>query len=495
MEKAQTFDLYKDIADRTEGDVYIGVVGPVRTGKSTFISRFMEKLVLPGVPAGSRRDRIADELPQSGSGRTVMTTQPHFIPEEAVNVSLSDQANVRVRMVDSVGYLVPGALGTSENDGARMVHTPWYDQDVPFEQAAEIGTRKVIADHATIGLVVTTDGTVTELPRSAYTDAEERVVRELKALGKPFVVVLNSAAPRAANTLALRDGLEEKYGVPVMLVNAREMEEEDIQGVLESVLLEFPVREVRVKTPGWLSALDGEHWLVKNVLDGVREAGRQNRKMRENDFLTAVFAESPYVTAPRTEQISLGEGSLDIALPLKEGLFTRVLGEECGTPIRSDAHLLSLMKELVQAKRAYDQVADALSAVEETGYGMVTPTVEEMTLEAPEIIRQGGQYGIRLKAHAPSLHMIRVDVDSEVSPVIGTEKQSEQVADDLRTTYATDQAKLWETTFFGKTLSDMVQEDLSGKIARMTREAQGKVQETLGKMLNEGDAGMICILL
>ncbi len=495
MEKGQTFDLYRDIAERTGGDVYIGVVGPVRTGKSTFISRFMEQLVLPNIPQGSRRARLSDELPQSGSGRTIMTTQPKFVPDEAVRVSLSDQAAVRVRMVDSVGYLVPGALGTNENEAARMVHTPWFDQDVPFEQAAEVGTRKVITDHATIGMVVTTDGTVTELPRGAYTEAEERVVRELKALGKPFVVVLNSAAPEAANTVALRDSLEEKYGVPVMLVNARQMEVEDIQRVLESVLLEFPMREVRVNAPSWLSALDSSHWLVQSVLDSTREAGNGIHRMRESGLLTQVFAENPYTGQPRTEEIRLGEGSVEVGLPLKDGLFTRILGEECGTPIRSDAHLLSLMKELVQAKRAYDQVAGAMQSVEQTGYGMVTPAIADMTLDAPEVIRQGGQYGVRLKAHAPSLHMIRVDVDSEVSPMIGTEKQSQELVEHLRETYASDPAALWETTFFGKSLSDMIQEDLSGKIARMPPDAREKVQETLGKMLNQGDAGMICILL
>ena len=495
MVQEQRFDLYRDIAERTDGDVYIGVVGPVRTGKSTLITRFMEELVLPRMAPGSRRDRLSDELPQSGTGRTIMTTQPKFVPDEAVEVVLSDQATVRLRMVDSVGYLVPGALGTAENEAARMVHTPWFEQDIPFHQAAEVGTRRVMTDHATIGLVVTTDGTITELPRSAYADAEERVVREMKALGKPFVVILNSAAPRAMDTLALRDQLEEKYAVPVMLLNAKEMKVEDIQHVLESVLLEFPLREVRVDAPAWLAALDDTHWLVKHVLDGVRAAGQTPHRMRETDLLTEVFAESPYVLEPRAGQMSPGEGRLDLVLPLKEGLFTRVLGEECGTPIRSDAHLLSLMKELVQAKSAYDQVATALQEVAETGYGLVTPDVSDMTLEAPEIVKQNGQYGVRLRAHAPSLHLISVDVATEVTPVVGTEKQSEELAQFLQETYRSDPEQLWQTNFFGKSLSAMVQEDLAGKLARMPEDARQKVQETLGKMLNEGDGGMICILL
>lgn len=495
MDKDSTFNLYRDIAERTDGDVYIGVVGPVRTGKSTFIARFMEELVLPRLNAGPRRDRIADELPQSGSGRTIMTTQPKFVPGEAVEVMLQEQTAVRIRMVDSVGYLVKGALGTAENDEARMVHTPWFDQDIPFEQAAEIGTRKVMTDHATIGMVVTTDGSITDLPRGAYVDAEERVVGELKQLGKPFVMVLNSAQPRAAETLALRDALEDKYAVPVMLLNVKEMSVEDIQHVLESVLMEFPLREVRLAAPAWLGALDGDHWLVKHVLEGVRAAGTAPRRMRENDVFAETFAESEYAQEVQLQRVYPGEGRMDFVLPLKEGLFNRVLGEECGTEIKGDAHLLSLMKELVSAKTEYDHVAEALRAVRETGYGLVTPSMAEMTLEEPEIVRQGGQFGVKLKAHAPSLHMIRVDIETEVTPVVGTEKQSEELVRYLLDEFETDPQKIWNTNFFGKSLNDMVREGLNNKLLRMPADAQQKVQETLTKMINEGDGGMICILL
>ena len=427
MEKGTTFNLYRDIAERTDGDVYIGVVGPVRTGKSTFISQFMEQLVLPRMPQGPRRERVADELPQSASGRTIMTTQPKFVPSEAVTVSLQENTAVRVRLVDSVGYLVKGALGVSDDDGTRMVHTPWYDQDIPFDQAAEVGTRKVMTDHATIGMVVTTDGSITEIPRGSYVDAEERVVNELKALGKPFVILLNSATPRNAETLSLRDALEDKYAVPVMLLNVKEMQLEDIQNVLESVLLEFPLREAHLTVPTWLGALDTDHWLVSHVLDGVREAGRLTRKMRETDVFAEAFAPSEYTGEVRTVKTYPGEGRMDFALPLREGLFNRVLGEECGREIRGDAHLLSLMKELVSAKAEYDHIAEALHAVRETGYGLVTPTMAEMTLQEPEIVRQGSQFGVKLKAHAPSLHMIRVDIETEVTPVVGTEKQSEEL--------------------------------------------------------------------
>lgn len=495
MEKDATFNLYRDIAERTEGDVYIGVVGPCRTGKSTFIARFMEQLVLPRIAEGPRRDRIADELPQSGSGRTIMTTQPKFVPGEAVEVFLQEQTPVRVRMVDSVGYLVKGALGTSENDEARMVHTPWFDQDIPFEQAAEIGTRKVMTDHATIGMVVTTDGSITDLPRAAYLDAEARVVSELKQLGKPFVMVLNSAQPRAAETLALRDALEDKYAVPVMLLNVKDMSVEDIQHVLESVLMEFPLREAHLAAPAWLSALDADHWLVRHVLDGVRLAGQTTRKMRENDVFDEVFADSEYTEDVISQRMSPGEGRMDFTLPLKDGLFNRVLGEECGTEIRGDAHLLSLMKELVSAKAEYDHVAEALRAVRETGYGLVTPAMAEMTLQEPEIVKQGGQFGVKLKAHAPSLHMIRVDIETEVTPVVGTEKQSEELVRYLLDEFENDPQKIWSTHFFGKSLSDMVREGLNNKLLRMPGDAREKVQETLTKIINEGDGGMICILL
>lgn len=495
MEKGSAFNLYRDIAERTDGDVYVGVVGPVRTGKSTFISRFMEQLVLPGLPDGPKKDRIADELPQSGSGRSIMTTQPKFVPGEAVQISLGGNTPVRVRLVDSVGYLVRGALGVSEEGGARMVHTPWFDQDIPFEQAAEIGTRKVMTEHATIGMVVTTDGSIADLPRSAYVDAEERVVGELKALGKPFVMILNSASPRNAETLKLRDALEDKYAVPVMLLNVREMQVNDIQRVLETVLLEFPLREVRLSVPAWLGALDTNHWLVSHVLEQVCSAGVHQRCMRQTDVFDDVFGESPYVEQVEKVQIYPGEGRMDFNLPVRGGLFNRVLGEECGTEIRGDAHLLSLMKELVKAKSEYDHVAAALDAVKQTGYGLVTPSMTELTLEEPEIVRQGSQFGVKLKAHAPSLHLIRVDIETEVTPVVGTEEQSEELVRQLMEEFTTDPRKVWATSFFGKSLENMVREGLNNKLYRMPADAQDKVQQTLTKMINEGDGGMICILL
>ena len=495
MEHSAAYNLYRDIAERTEGDIYLGVVGPVRTGKSTLIARFMEQLVLPQLQDGPGKTRIADELPQSGSGRTIMTTQPKFVPGNAVTISLAENTPVRVRLVDSVGYLVQGALGVSEDDGNRMVHTPWFDHAIPFEQAAEIGTRKVMTDHATIGLVVTTDGSITDIPRGSYVEAEERVINELKALGKPFVIVLNSASPRNAETLALRDALEDKYAVPVMLLNVKEMQVEDIQRVLESVLMEFPLREARLAVPAWLAALDQDHWLVQHVMQGVRSAGNRPRVMREADVFDDAFAESPYMDALHITQTHPGEGRLDFELMLKPGLFNRILGEECGTEIRGDAHLLALMKELVRGKAEYDRVADALTAVQSTGYGLVTPSMSDLTLEEPQIVRQGSQFGVKLKAHAPSLHLIRVDIETEVTPVVGTEEQSADLVRQLTDEFATDPQKVWQTSFFGRSLDSMVREGLSNKLLRMPADAQEMVQETLSRMINEGEGGMICILL
>lgn len=494
--KSAARPFYRDIAERTQGDMYIGVVGPVRTGKSTFIKGFMEQMVLPFMAAGPRRDRIVDELPQSGSGKTVMTTQPAFVPGEgAAQVHFDQGLSARVRMVDSVGYLIPGALGTQEGDAARMVSTPWADRDLPFEEAAALGTRKVIEDHATIGVVVTCDGTVADLPRSNYTAAEEQVIRQLKALGKPFAVVLNSARPESAEALALRESLENKYDVPVTLLNVKTMGQEDVQALLSALLLEFPLREVRFRAPEWLGALDESHWLPAHVIDTVRTLGETLQKMRDKEGITAAFAGSPYLMAPRNEKVNLGEGAIAYDLPFREGLFNQILSEQCGETITGDAHLLSLMKELVAAKREYDRVAGALKAVQQTGYGLVTPAMSEVKLQAPELMRQGSRWGVRIRASAPTLHLIRSDIETEIAPVLGAQEQSEAFVATLREAFEQDPQTLWDTNFFGKSLKELIQEGVNGKLSRMPVDTQEKVQSALTKMLNEGDGGMICILL
>ena len=409
----ERYDLYRDIAERTDGDIYIGVVGPVRTGKSTFIARFMEQMVLPAMDAGPRKDRALDELPQSGSGRTIMTTQPKFVPNEAVAITLSDHADARVRMVDCVGYLIRGAIGADENEVPRMVRTPWFEHDIPFEEAAEIGTRKVIAEHSTLGVMMTTDGSFTDIPRLAYLEAEERVVEELKRSGKPFVIVLNSSRPESADAVSLRDTLAEKYGAPVLLMDVMHMSKEDLNALLESMLFEFPLTEVRLDLPEWVQVLPEEHWLVSGIFEAMRAAADDLARLRDHNRLADSFTDDQGQGLPELAHISMGDGRVAYRLPLSQALFYRVLGEECGTEVRGDAHLLSLMGELVSAKQEYDRVASALESVRRTGYGLVAPTQEEMTLEEPEIVKQGNRFGVRLRAGAPSLHMIRVDIQTE----------------------------------------------------------------------------------
>lgn len=492
----EAYELYKDIAERTQGDVYIGVVGPVRTGKSTFIKRFMEKLVIPGIENQYIRARTQDELPQSGSGRTVMTTQPTFVPGEAVEITLPGDSKISVRMIDSVGYLVDGALGSLEGDIQRMVKTPWAEEDIPFEEAAEIGTRRVIGDHSTIGLVITTDGSLTDLPRSAYAPVEKRVIDELKMLQKPFAVILNCENPTANKTEQLRQSLEELYAVPVAAINVEKMEETDILHVLDEVLKQFPVLEVKLQTPEWLGALSDDHWLLA-ALSQILESHTPDRlKMGEvADWKKQIAEDSEYIDSVIEKNIDLGSGKALIQLGLKEGLFNQILAQQCGTEIKNDAHLLALLCELVKAKKEYDHVAAALKSVRETGYGLVPPLVEEMTLQEPEIMKQGGKFGVRLRASAPSLHLIRVDIQTEVSPVVGTEQQSEEMIRYLMEGFEQDTQKLWQSNLFGKPLSDLVREGLSNKLMHMPADTQVKVQQTLEKIINEGTGGMICILL
>lgn len=491
----QAYDLYRDISERTQGDVYIGIVGPVRTGKSTFITKFMEKLVIPGIENAHIRARAQDELPQSGSGRTIMTTQPAFVPNDAVEVTLPSENRVRLRLIDSVGYLVDGALGTQEGEALRMVRTPWVDGEIPFERAAEIGTQKVIGEHSTIGLVITTDGSVTDLPRSSYVPAEARVIEELKALQKPFAVILNTENPANAKAQALRRTLENDYGVPVVALNVAQIEEEDIRNVLEKVLGQFPVVSMSIQTPEWLGALDSDHWLIDSLMSSLVDAAPQNLRIEDVHRFAQSVGENPYLDSVTEKTVEHGSGTAYLQMNLREGLFNQILAEQCGTEIKSDAHLLSLLRELVAAKREYDHVAQALQAVRETGYGLVPPLLEEMTLQEPEIMKQGGRFGVRLRASAPSLHMIRVDIQTEVSPVVGTEQQSEEMIRYMMEGFEQDPQKLWGSNLFGKPLSDLVREGLSNKLMHMPADTQLKVQQTLGKIINEGTGGMVCILL
>ncbi len=492
MEK---FDIYKDIAERTGGDIYIGVVGPVRTGKSTFIKRFMDLLVLPNIANTYTRERAKDELPQSASGRTIMTTEPKFVPNEAVEISLGDNTDFRVRMIDCVGYLVPEAEGHMDGETPRMVHTPWSEEPMPFLEAAEMGTKKVITDHSTIGMVVTTDGSVTEIPRENYEDAEERVIAELKEIGKPFIILLNTATPYSDGTQALRGELAEKYEVPVMAVNAAQLKAEDIRKILEEMLYQFPIRELRFFFPGWVETLEPEHWLKSGMVEALKGVMEKADKLADVPEAVEGLAEQEFLKKAYTDHILPGEGAADIALTFDDGLFYRILSETVNLPIENDYALISTIRMLSETKQEYDKIVAALSDVKRKGYGVVTPVFEEITLEKPEVFKQGSRYGIKLRAKGESIHLIKADVETEVSPIIGNEEQSREFIDHLISDYEEEPEKIWDLNIFGRTLSSMVSDGMQNKIYRMPEDAQMKLQETLQKIVNEGSGGLICIIL
>jgi len=491
----EAYNIYKDIAKRTHGDILIGIVGPVRTGKSTFIKKFMDYFVLPNVSDINEKERVIDEMPQSGAGTMIMTTQPKFVPNEAVNIDVGEDAKMRVRMIDCVGYMVDGARGHMEEEGPRMVRTPWYDYDIPFEDAAEKGTRKVISDHSTIGIVMTTDGTITEIPRSSYVNAEERVVNELKALNKPCMIVLNSANPESNDAQKLRDALSEKYGVTVMLLSVLDIDEQSIKDILRGILFEFPIKQVNINFPGWAQALSDEHWLIKDMISNIKKVFGDLKRVRDYKKVMSAFDNAEYVTDNTMGEVFLGEGRINIDLDFDNALFYKVLGDECGYEIKDDYHLVSMIKGLTAAKKEYDKMEQALSDVRQCGYGIVTPSLDELTLDEPEIIKQGGRYGVRLKASAPAFHFIRVDVKTEISPIIGSEEQSEDMIQYLESEFKDDPDKLWSTNIFGKTLNELFTDGLSSKLNNMPEDAQIKIQDTLQKITNEGSGGLICILL
>ena len=487
--------IYADIAARTGGNIYVGVVGPVRTGKSTLIKRIMEELVIPGISDPYRKERARDELPQSGSGKTIMTSEPNFVPEEAVEISPDGVTKLRVRLIDSVGYMVDGAVGAEEDGVPRMVTTPWYDHEIPMTEAAELGTKKVITDHSTIGMVVTTDGSVTELPRENYEEAEERVVAELQELGKPFLILLNTAAPYSDSTESLRSELEKKYGVPVLAVNAAQLKAEDIRRILERMLYQFPLRELRFFFPGWVETLEQGHWLKQGLTDALKGVMAQVEKLADVEQAIGALGETDFLKKAYTDRILPGEGAAEIALNFADGLFYQILSETVEMPIENDYALISTIKMLSETKQEYDKIATALNDVRRKGYGVVTPVFEEITLEKPEVFKQGSRYGIKLRAKGESIHLIKADVETEVSPIIGNEEQSREFIDRLIADYESEPEKIWDLNIFGRTLSSMVSDGMQNKIYRMPEDAQMKLQETLQKIVNEGSGGLICIIL
>lgn len=499
--------IYKDIAERTHGDVYIGVVGPVRSGKSTFIKRFMESVVIPNIKNDFDRERTRDEMPQSAGGKTVMTTEPKFIPDEGVEVNLADGTALRVKLVDCVGYMIPEALGGEEEGSARMVHTPWHTEAVPFEEAAEYGTRKVITEHSTIGMLVTTDGTVGEFSRDNYAGVEERIAEELTALGKPFAIILNSATPESDETVKLALRLEEKYKAPVALVNCLELNAEDIWNILGMLIEEFPAKETDITLPGWTSVLPDEHILKKGIRDAVVSASADMKRMRDikGDFAKAltlgiekaVSACGSYddCASVTVDKMDGGVGKAYVSVHLPEGLYYDVISEMTGIPMKNEAELLCVLESLSTAKRELDIYKKAISDVNETGYGIVMPGVETMTLEEPEIIRTSGGYGVKLKASATSIHMIKTNINTEINPIVGTEQQSAEMVSYLMKEFEDDPGSIWQSNMFGRSLYELVNDGLHAKLDHMPTDARQKFGETLSKIINDGSQGLICIIL
>lgn len=488
-------NLYQDIQARTNGDIYIGVVGPVRTGKSTFIKKFMDLMVIPNIDNEYKRQRAQDELPQSASGRTIMTTEPKFVPNEAIDITIGDNLKLKTRLVDCVGYLVNNAIGYLEDDLPRMVKTPWSDEDIPFETAAEIGTRKVIQEHSTIGLLVTTDGSITDIPREDYVEAEERVVKELKELNKPFAIVLNSSSPYSEYTRSLAEELENKYEAPVISADCSNLEVEDINEIFSRVLYEFPVEQININFPKWVDALENTHWLKTTLYSNIMNTFKDVNELKQIDNAIEDLKISDIINNCFADDINLGNGIVNINITLSEDLFYNVLSEVTGVNVSNEGDLFSTMSTLASTKKEYDKISYALNEVKQKGYGIVTPGIEELILEEPEMIKQGSRFGVKLKAKAPSIHMIRADIETEVAPIVGSEKQSEELVNFLLSEFENDPIKIWESNIFGKNLHELVNEGLQNKLSKMPEDAQIKLQETLQRIINEGSGGLICIIL
>lgn len=489
-----TENIYRDIANRTGGDIYLGVVGPVRTGKSSFIKRFVECALLPQIESESLRTRTRDEMPQSAAGRTIMTTEPKFVPERAITIELPDGGSFCTRLIDCVGYLVEGALGHREESRPRMVKSPWFEEEIPFDKAAEIGTHKVIAEHSTIGIVMTTDGSISDIPREGYLEAEQRVILELREIGKPFLILLNSVHPQAPETVHLAQEMSMRYGQQVYPVNCLDLDGPSIGILLEKVLYQFPVQQIAVQMPRWVNYLEKGHWLQSQLYQALREYAATITKME--DVLFRPFPQQySCVTGLEQREMDLGSGTAVVELSLESGLFYQIIQETTGLDIQDESSLMPCIIQMAQDKKAYDRVRNALEQVEATGYGIVMPELAEMQLAQPEIVNQGGRYGVKLAASAPSIHMMRADISTEISPIVGTEKQSEALVMSLLNDYERDPEKLWQSNIFGKSLHELVNEGLQNKLLNLPEEARGRLQETLERVINEGCSGLICIIL
>ena len=487
--------IYQNIAQRTGGDIYLGVVGPVRSGKSTFIKRFAELMLLPRIKNEARRARAHDELPQSAAGRTIMTTEPKFIPEKAVRIELSGGGSFRARLIDCVGYMIPGATGQMEGESPRMVSTPWLDREVTMSEAAELGTTRVIREHSTIGVVVTTDGSITDIPREDYIEAEGRVIRELQEIGKPFLVLLNAAEPESERVQAMARDIASRYGVTCLPVNCLTLDDAAVGRILKAILYEFPLCELDLFIPPWVEALSDDHPIKSGLYQAIRENTGALHCIREVQGAIGAIGDCENVSNARITSIQLGTGVAAAELQLPRTLFYQTLSEQSGFDVKDDGDLLSLLTELSAVKAEYDKVAQAVADARESGYGIVVPTVDELNLEEPEIMKQGGRYGVRLKASAPSLHIIRADIETTVSPIVGNEKQSEDMVNYLLQEFEGDTTKIWQSNIFGRSFHEIVNEDLQAKLKHMPDDARLKLRQTLERIINEGTGGLICIIL
>lgn len=488
-------NLYQDIAKRTDGDIYVGVVGPVRTGKSTFIKNFMDLLVIPNIDNEYKKERAKDELPQSAGGKTIMTTEPKFVPNEAIEITLDNNLKFKTRLVDCVGYLVENSIGYLEDDLPRMVKTPWSDEEMPFETAAEIGTKKVIEEHSTIGILVTSDGSITDIPREDYIKAEERVVSELKNLNKPFIILLNCEEPNSSYSQELAQKLTDKYNTVVMPINCANLTIDDINSIFSKILYEFPAQQISIKFPGWVDGLDFKHPLKAQLFNEIKDAFSDIKVLKDISSCIDKISQTEIISRTTIINIELGSGNVKVQIDVKEELFYKVLSEMTGVNVENEGDLFSIISELSTAKKKYDKIAYALEEVNAKGYGIVTPSIDELVLEEPEMVKQGSRFGVKLKATAPSVHMIKTNVTTEISPIVGSEKQSEELVNYLLSGFEDDPKKIWESNIFGRSLNELVNEGLQTKLSKMPEEAQLKLQETLERIVNEGSGGLICIIL